>query len=850
MLRLSFRSILAHKLRFLLTTLAVVTGVAFIVGAFVVTDSLRASVNDLFANINKGVDVSVRASTPIGGGTSVGLSRGRVSGDLVDVVRQVDGVAVAEGTIGGYAQVLDKNGEPLKTTGAPFLGVSWGKDDSLYPVKLEDGHKPVGPNEVAIDRASAQDAGLTVGDHTKVLLLDGTQRDVTVVGIFTFGEANNLLGARLTAFDASVAQEVFGGPGQFDSIDVRAQPGIAPADLANRIQSVLPAGTEAVTASTVRQEGENTVGGFLDVFQNILLGFAAVAVFVAAFYINNTFSIVLLGQRTRELALLRAIGATPGQVTRSVMLEATIIGATGLAFGVAFGLVIAHVLRAILSAGGFDVPSNSLVLLGRTWGAAVLVGIGVTVVAAAVPARRAARIPPIEGLREGYVVHHVSRARRTALATCVIAAGGLLVFLGLFVADGAMPILLTLGLGAIMVFLGVAQLSPVVAVPVTRILGRIVGAPFRQAGRLGRANTTRNPYRTAKTAAALMIGLALVTAVFVIGTSIKKTFASSIDKAVKADFIVSTDTNTGYSPQLTAALAALSELESVTGVRFDRLLFNGHERDVVAVDPVPSAAVVDIGVQSGSLADLGPGSIFIQKDPAKDLGLKAGDTVQVQFASGGPQQLRVAGIYSDATWAGNYLIDLATFERYYPANQLDMFTFARVAPGVDAANAKAAIEAALAPYPQVKLEDRAEFKASQEAQLNGLLIAVNGLLALALFIALMGIANTLALSVLERTREIGLLRAVGMLRRQVRQMVLTEAITVALFGAVLGVAVGMLFGIATASALPASAVKTIAVPAGTLVGIVVASAIFGTLAGLLPARRAARLDVLKAIASE
>ena len=264
-----------------------------------------------------------------------------------------------------------------------------------------------------------------------------------------------------------------------------------------------------------------------------------------------------------------------------------------------------------------------------------------------------------------------------ALATAVIVTGGVLLSLGLFVADGAMPILLSLGLGAIMVFLGVAQLSPVVAVPVTRAIGRVIGAPFGAAGRLGRANTARNPYRTAKTAAALMIGLALVTAVFVIGTSIKKTFAASIDNSVRADFIVSTDSNTGYSPALTAALASLPELESVTGVRFDRLVFNGHERDVAAVDPVPAGEVVDIDVKGGSLADLRPGSIFIHEDPAKDLGLAVGDTVEVQFATGGPQELQVAGIYGDATWAGNYLIDLETFGRYYPANQLDLFTFAR-----------------------------------------------------------------------------------------------------------------------------------------------------------------------------
>ena len=484
---------------------------------------------------------------------------------------------------------------------------------------------------------------------------------------------------------------------------MKAAPGVSPADLAQRIEAVLPQGTEAVTATTVRAEGMDTVSGFLDVFQNILLAFAAIAIFVAAFYINNTFSIVLLGQRSREIALLRSIGATPGQVTRSIMVEATIIGMTGLAFGVAFGLVIAHLLQAILAAGGFDLPSNSLVLLGRTWVAAVLVGLGVTLAAAIVPARRVAAIPPIEGLREGFVVAHASSARRATIAGAVIVCGALLVFLGLFVADGTLPILLSLGLGAIMVFLGVAQLSPVVAVPITRAVGTVIGATFRAAGRLGRANSTRNPYRTAKTAAALMIGLALVTTVFVVGTSIKRTFSESIDKAVLADFIVSTDSNTGYSPELTAAVSRPSR---------------ARRSDGRALRPVPvqrartrprrsrprrcrkggrHRRAERVAVRSRARLDLHP------QDPALDLGLEVGDTVEVQFASGGPQELRVAGIYSDATWAGNYLIDMKTFEQYYPANQLDMFTFARVAPGVDIGEARAAITAALAAYPQVKL---------------------------------------------------------------------------------------------------------------------------------------------------
>lgn len=850
MLRLSVRGVLAHKLRFLLTTFAVVMGVGFVVGAFVVTDSLRASVGDLFANISRGIDVSVRATTGLGeGGSDVASTRGRVPEELLETVRQVEGVEAAQGSISGYAQLLDEQGEPVTSNGAPFLGVSWGQEDLSRAATLDDGRKPVGRDEVAIDVGTAEDYDFAVGDRTKVLLFDGSQPEVTIVGIFTFGEANSLLGARLTAFDAEVAQAVLGAPGEFDTIDVRAAPGVSPEVLAARIQGVLPDGAEAVSTEDVVTEGSATVEGFLDAFQNILLGFAAVSLFVAAFYINNTFSIIL-GQRTRELALLRAIGASAAQVTRSVVAEALLVGVLASAVGVGFGMVIARVLRAILAAGGFGLPDDQLLLEGRTWVAAAVVGLGVTILASVAPARRASRVSPIEGMREGFVPARWSRGRRASLGVALVVGGGLLVAVGLYVAEGATPIILAFGVGAVTVFLGVAQLSPVVAVPIAGTLGRPLAGALRIAGRLARANAMRNPDRTAKTASALMVGLALVTTVFVVGTSIKKTFAASIDTAVQADYVVSTASQTGFSPRLTAALADLPELDAVTGVRFSRFVFTGHERDVVAVDPVPAGRVVDIDVRDGSLADLGPGSIFIHADPARDLGLEVGDTVEVQFATGGPQQVQVAGIYGDSTWAGNYLIDLATFEQYYPTVQLDVFAFARVAPGVDLGAAEAAIAAVLERYPQAELDDRAAFRASQEEQLNGMLLAVNGLLGLALLIALLGIANTLALSVLERTREIGLLRAVGMLRRQTRAMVLAEAVMVAVFGAVLGVVVGLLFGVATASALPDAAVATIAVPVGTLIIIVLVAAAAGTLAGLAPARRAARLDVLTAIAAE
>lgn len=849
MLRLSLRTLLAHKGRFAMTTFAVVVGVGFVVGSFVVTDTLRRSVDELFETITT-VDITVRAATELDSGGGGGpASRGRIDRALEEEVEAVDGVAAADGSVVGYAQLVAPDGEPVTTTGAPLFGFNWPDDPRLSAAVIEDGRPPERAGEVAIDRGTADDYDFSVGDRTTMIVTDG-QVDVEVVGVFRWGDTNSLLGARLTGMEPAWADEVLAAGGQVDTVDILAEEGEDPATVADRITAVLPDGVEAVPSEQVIDEGQDQVSGFLSIFQNVLLAFAGIAVFVSAFYINNTFAIVL-GQRVRELSLLRALGASGSQVVRSVVLEAAAVGVLASVLGVGVGMLIAGVLQGILAAGGFELPERAMVLGGRTLIAAAVVGVPITILSALPAARRAAHVPPIAGLAGTGGAGTRSKRSRVVLGTSLVTAGVAILAVGLFVLDDTGATFASLGVGTVAVFLGVATLSPLIATPAAGVLGWPLAHGRGPTGRLARANAMRSPERTARTAAALMIGLALVTTALVVGESMKRSFADAVSGAVTADYVTSGgDSFTGFSPELAADLRALPEIGAATGIRFDRFSFEGNEADLTGVDADAAAAVVDVDLVDGSFDDLDAGSIMIHEDPADERGLEVGDTVAVTYASGGPQEVEVAGIYRDATFAGNYVVDLDVFAERYPANNLDLFVFARVADGVDAAEARPAIETALEDYPQVTLESREEFNESQQEQVDQILLAVNGLLGLALLIALLGIANTLALSVVERTREIGLLRAVGQSRRQARLMVLAEALIVSLFGTVLGLAIGLVLGLGAVSAMPPSIINTTAVPTASIVVVVVLAAVFGLIAGLLPARRASRLDVLDAISTE
>ena len=843
MFRLSIRQLLAHKIRFVMTSFAVVLGVSFVVGSLVVTDTVRRSFDTLFSELTEGTDLVIRSESAFSDQSFTG-SREPIPEDVVDVVAGVDGVAVAEGGVGGTAQPVAPDGEPVTTTGAPLLGQTWGENDRLFPVTLAEGEKPDETGEVAIDQGTYEEFDFAIGDQVDVLLPAGRET-FTLVGTAKFGESNSLVGARLTMFSAAEAQRVFDREGLVEEIYVGLEEDAEAATVQRAVTDVLPGGLEVVTGQSVADENADDIGGFVDIFGSVLLGFAGVALFVSCFYIYNTFSIIL-GQRIRELALLRAIGASAAQIRRTVILEALLVGTVASVIGIGTGLLTAMGLRGLLNAGGFGLPADALVLEPATIIAALVVGIGVTLAASVIPARSAARVSPIAALRDGLQTTGRSRRLRLAIGAVMTGVGAVLVLIGLTVADGTAATLSSLGLGAVLVFLGVANLSPLFAGPVARVLGTPVARFLGEPGVLARDNATRNPYRTASTASALVIGLALVTMASVVGSSVKETFADKIDQSVAADFVISESSFAGFAPQLADDLAQAPEIEAVSGIRFGQFQFEGTTRDVIAVGP-EGGELVDIDVQEGgSIADLGVDDIFVHQDPAEDLGLSPGDEVTVAFAATGEQTFRVVGIHADATFAGNYLISTEAWDANF-TDRMDGVVMAKAVDDIDAPTARAAVEAALVEFPQADIEDRQEFLDSQQAQIDQVLVTVNVLLLLAVIIAVLGIANTLALSVFERTRELGLLRAVGMSRRQTRRMVRWEAAIVSLFGAVLGVVVGVLFGIAASSAMPDSFLDRIVIPTGTLVGLLVLAVVAGLLAAIAPARRAARLDVLRAI---
>jgi putative ABC transport system permease protein len=844
MFRATVKSLLARKLRLLLSALAIVLGVSFVAGAFVLTDSLGQTFDDLFGTVSKNISVEVRGTVqsdlsgedgPGGDGT-----RRNVPASVLDTVRKVDGVREAQGTVFGSAVVIGTDGKAVKNSGAPDIGANWVDSTLLNQQKIIEGNPPRGPDQIVMDPDYARRAKHKVGDTVTVLTAIG-QGQFKLVGLAQYTDGKDSLGGETyVMFDTATAQKVLDVPGQFTDVQAAAGDGVSQEQLRDRIKAVLPAGqAEAITGKAFADEQASDIKKGLGFFNTFLLVFAGVALFVGAFIIFNTFSI-LIAQRTRELALMRALGASRRQITRSVLIESVVVGFVASAVGLAVGVGVALGLKGLFNAIGAELPAGPTIVLPRTVIAAFAVGIIVTTLAALIPARRAARIAPVAAMRDA-ATNDRPLTRQTIGGLIILAGGIVCMTFGL--TGHGLPIL---GLGTALAFLGVALLSPLVSRPVSRVIGRLFTR--RIPGRLGRENAMRNPRRTASTAAALMIGLALVSAVAVLGASLKGSIRTIVNGALGADYVLDSDTS-GISEATMSALRSQQGVAQVDGLRFDAVKVENDKTNAIATDPAAIGNTISLQQKQGSVSSLSANNVLVSDKVVTDKGWHVGQQLTIAFRDGSSSRFTLAGTYADNQLVGNYVLDQAQATHFHDAKLYDV-ALIKSAPGTNAATIRGELDAAIKPYPNVTLQDRSEFVKQQADQINQIVRILSLLLALSVIIAVLGIINTLALSVLERTRELGLLRAVGMSRRQVKRMVRVESVVIAVFGGLLGLVVGGAFGVALQRALVDQGVTELAFPVGQLLIYLLLAALAGVIAAWLPARRASRLNVLNAIAAD
>jgi len=842
MRNVTIKGLLAHKLRLALTSLAIVLGVTFISGSFVLTDTLHSLFDGLVGNIYQKIDFQVRGVAQFPTSDAANAVRNPLAERVLGTVSHVPGVEAAYGEVSGYAQFLSRQGTPISNGGAITLGLDFDPDQQISELRLIQGKPPAGPDDVVMDAGTASKYHFAVGQTVRVLSAASAPRAFTISGIAQFGNVNNLAGVTFAAWALPTAQNELGDVGQLDDIDLVTVPGADKAGVQAAIARVLPKGAEVVTGQTVVNEQESSVNQALSFFSTALLVFAFISLFVGAFTIFNTFSITV-GQRTRELALLRVVGASRRQVFRSVLGEAAIVGTVSSAVGVGLGVLAALGLEALLRGFGITLPTGPLVFEARTVIVGLAVGIGVTVISAVSPARRAVRIPPVAALTDRQGDTEVSGRRRATRGGAVFAAGAVLLAVGLSV-----PVAALVGLGALGIFVGTSMVAPALARPLASAIGRPVARLTGMPGRLGRENSMRSPRRTAQTASALMVGIALVSAMSVFGASISASATASVDGAIKSELIV-TGTSSG-SGSFSNSLA--KKIATLPGVSASLIGYGGQFEVRQSIETLKGVTTqgmsetVNLHVTAGSTASLNEGDLLVDSSTAKSDHLSVGDNVPVKFALTGASTMRIGGIYKANALIGSYLVGQAFYLAHY-SQPLPGAVLLTTGAGNAAQKVQNEVERVLAPYPTVQVQTRAQFESSQISAVNQLLGLVYALLALAVFIALIGIVNTLMLSVFERTREIGLLRAVGMKRRQIRAMVRSEAVIISVFGAVIGIVVGTGLGLALVTSLKLS---NSSVPVPRLVVFMVLSALLGLVAATWPARRAAKLDVLAAIATQ
>lgn len=856
MLKATLRSFLAHKGRLVLSALAVVLSVAFVAGSLIFSDTVTRTFDRLFASTSADVTVEPRqdlkSSVPTGAVQTLSAS-------LAARLARVDGVAAAHPDVGveNITVVDSQNKSVGPTTGAPTIATDWNPTDRS-PVSLTSGHAPRGAGEALLDADTADKKHLGIGDTLTVLAQPGTFR-VEIVGIATFRTTNP--GAALVFLDPKTAgKQLLGSAQRATSISLDAARGVTDAELKGRVDAALDGGGpyDVKTADEQAKSAAADLGGFLDVIKYVMLGFAGIAVLVGVFLIVNTFS-MLIAQRTRELGLLRALGADRRQVRRSVLTEAVLLGLVGSTLGLAAGIGLAAGLIELMGVFGMNLNAAEMVIGWVTPVSAYAVGVGVTFVAAYLPARRAAGVSPMAALSDAEVAGVGRPLKVRAVVGAVVGAAGVAALAGCAAASRTASAASLLGLGVVLTLIATVVAGPLLVRPVIRVLGAGFPALFGSVGRMSQRNALRNPRRTGATAAALMVGLALVGGMSVASASMSRSFDQQIDKTLGADFVIQNANFTPFSQEVTDAVRDTDGVGLVVRQRFAPLAVrlpdgkrvettaSGYDRQVDDVAHVTYA-------EGDSAAALADGAIGMDVDFARDHGVRLGSVLPVEFPGDRRTSLKV-GALTDQDAAGGFgmqgglFLGLSTVEKYIPGGQ-DSALYVNAAPGTDADRLRPRLERTLDPYPQVQVRDQADYKNLVHDQITVLLYLVYALLGLAIVIAVLGVVNTLALSVVERTREIGLLRAIGLARRQLRRMIRLESVVIAVFGAVLGLALGLVWGVCTQQVLALQGMKALAVPWGTIVAVVIGSAVVGVVAALLPALRASRMNVLAAIAHE
>jgi putative ABC transport system permease protein len=849
--KFALKGLLGRKLRTALTCIAIVLGVAMVTGTYILTDSIKGAFGGIFTEIYSGTDATITGKSAFTLSNENNTTAPPFDESLLDKVRALPDVSDAVGGVGGEAHLIGRNGKVIVFGGAPNLGFSVDPARPAFnTLTLVNGSWPFA-NEVVIDQSTAKKKDLKVG-QTIGVQANGPVRQMRISGLVKFGGAASLGGATLAGFNLETGQELFEKPGKLDQIRAKAKPGIKPQQLASEIERILPAGTQVRTSDAQAREDAKDTESFLNFLQDFLLAFGGIALFVGSFVIANSLSITI-AQRTRELATLRTLGASRRQVLRSIILESLVIGVLSSIVGILVGLALGTGLFKLFDAVGFTLPNNGLVLHTRTIVVAMLVGVLVTLVASLRPAFRSTRVPPIAAVREGATLPEGRFARfRLPAAIVLTLLGFAALAYGLFGKDlGTTKILLFMGLGTLLIFFGTALLSSRFARPFAHVLGwpatKIGGA----AGALARDNAQRNPQRTASTASALMIGLALVTVVSVIAAGITKSFKGAVNDLWTSGYAVTAVNN--FSPIPIAAGEAAGKtagVEAIANVRGGDAAVFGHVIQATAVNP-ESEGIFNLDWTNGSeqvLANLGAHGAFVDDGYAKKHNLKVGSPLTLTSPNGARLPLEIHGIFNPPTGGspfGPVTISDSAWDKIYDQPQ-NIYSFVQMQGGETDAN-KAALEQQLSTFPNAKVQTKQEFIDNQIGPLNAILNVLYVLLALSVVVSLFGIVNTLVLTVFERTRELGMLRAVGMTRRQVRRMIRHESVITALIGGALGIALGLLLG-----ALLAARVEFIVftLPVTQLIVFAIATIVVGIVAAIFPARRASRLNILEALQYE